>query len=49
MEGVVPDMENAKQSIVIRILQEITQNIIKHARANISNGWPILPNQNYSH
>jgi signal transduction histidine kinase len=35
MEGVVPDMENTKQAIVIRILQEITQNIIKHARATV--------------
>jgi signal transduction histidine kinase len=35
MEGEVPDMENTKQAIVIRILQEITQNIIKHARATV--------------
>lgn len=35
IEGEVPDMENTKQAIVIRILQEITQNIIKHARASV--------------
>ncbi|MCS3795680.1 7TM diverse intracellular signaling domain-containing protein [Niastella sp. OAS944] len=37
MDGEIPDMENTKQAIVIRILQEITQNIIKHARATVVN------------
>ncbi|HEX6426709.1 MAG TPA: 7TM diverse intracellular signaling domain-containing protein [Niastella sp.] len=35
MEGEVLEMENTKQAIIVRIMQEITQNIIKHARATV--------------
>jgi signal transduction histidine kinase len=36
LEGEVLEMENTKQAIIIRIMQEITQNIIKHARATVA-------------
>lgn len=45
IEGEKPDMENTKQAIVIRILQEITQNIIKHARATVVNASIIFTPQ----